>query len=209
MHFGGFPQKKIFIINYLAYIYVDQWRMLAVPLQFSCSPVQMRTVVFYHVCHVIYHLCKDASSKFTGKSEIFSDFYFFPTHPYENLNALWHWELQSGTAVTSKMVWTLFSASPWQRTSCLLTQCKKPSTKDGIGGFGAASGQEGGTKYSVEGWGEWEWEAEEHVWCIQNTNGHEKLSSPSELRTHVKQANAKKPVVIYWKVTFTCVVPGW
>lgn len=110
--------------------------MLAVPLQFSCSPVQMRTVVFYHVCHVIYHLCKDASSKFTGKSEIFSDFYFFPTHPYENLNALWHWKLQSGTAVTSKMVWTLFSASPWQRTSCLLTQCKKPSTKDGIGGFG-------------------------------------------------------------------------
>lgn len=77
--FWQISSDKIFIINYLAYIYVDQYRrMLAVPLQFSCSAVQMSTEVFYHICHVVYHIRKDASPKFTGKSEIFSDFIFFP-----------------------------------------------------------------------------------------------------------------------------------
>lgn len=104
-------------------------------------------------CH-LSSLWKKPSPKFTAKSEIFPP--FFPTHPYENINAPWHWELQSGSAVTSKMVWTLSSASPWQRTSCLLTQCKKPSTKDGTGGgCGLARGQGGGATYGVKGMGGW------------------------------------------------------
>lgn len=169
--------------------------MLAVPLQFSCSSVQMRTEVFYHVCHVIYNLCKDASPKFTGKSEIFLTLFFFPTHLYENLNALWHWKLQSGTAVTSKMVWTLFFSLPVTENVLFTdTMQKAQHERWDLGGWWGrgASGQEVQRTASGDGGGgDWEQEVGEHIWCIQNTNGHEKLSSPCELRMHVKQAHAK------------------
>lgn len=46
------------MIHYLRYTCTDQWRRLAVPLQFPRSPAQMSIEVFYHVCHVIYHLCE-------------------------------------------------------------------------------------------------------------------------------------------------------
>lgn len=194
------------MIHYLRYTCTDQWRRLAIPLQFPRSPAQMRIEVFYHVCHVIYHLReKKPSPKFTAKCEIFPT--FFPTHPYENINAPWHWELQSGSAVTSKMVWTLSSASPWQRTSCLLTQCKKPSTEDGTGG-----------------WLWWDG-TRARRWCYvwrQGDGGVSIVSDAFKTQTIMKRSRvpassgraqkrlyAKKPVVVYRKVTFTYVVPGW
>ncbi len=180
-------------------------RTLAI-FMFSCANEDSGV---YHVCHVIYHLCKDASSKFTGKSEIFSDFYFFPTHPYENLNALWHWELQSGTAVTSKMVWTLFSASRDRERLVYWHNAKSPARKMGLGGLGRHRGKKVVPSTASRDGGNESGRRKSTSDAFKTQTVHEKLSSPSELRTHVKQANAKKPVVIYWKVTFTCVVPGW
>lgn len=71
---------------------------------------------------------------------------------------------------------------------------KSPARKMGFGGLVGKGGIGArSTTYSIRGWGggDWEQEVGEHIWCIQNTNGHEKLSSPCELRMHVKQAHAK------------------
>lgn len=136
--------------------------------------------------------------------------YFFSTHPYENLNALWHWELQSGTAVTSKMVWTLFFSLPVTENVLFTDTMQKAQHERwdwGVGGEGGHRGKKynvqhrgmggmrarGGKAYMMHSKHKRSWKAIKSLWA-------------QDAR---KTSACKKPVVVYWKVTFTCVVPGW
>ncbi len=142
---------------------------------------------------------------------------YFPTFIFSNSSL---WELKCPVTLrTSKRhccnfkdgLNSFFSLPVKENVLFIDTMQKAQHERWDWGGLGRHRGKKvvPSTASRDGGGGGWEGEVEKHVWCIQNKNGHEKLSSPSELRTHVKQANAKKPVVIYWKVTFTCVVPGW
>lgn len=136
--------------------------------------------------------------------------YFFSTHPYENLNALWHWELQSGTAVTSKMVWTLFFSLPVTQNVLFTDTMQKAQHERwdlgglvGKGGIGARS-----TTYSIGGW---EVRARGRRAYMMHSIHKRSWKAMKSLwaRDARKTSACKKPVVVYWKVTFTCVVPGW
>lgn len=157
------------------------------------------------VMSFIISVKKKPSPKFTTKSEIFPT--FFPN------SSLWEHKCPV-TLRTSKRqccnfkdgLNSFFSLPVTENVLFIDTMQKAQHGRwDGGGGCGLARGQGGGATCGVKGTGGW-------ASCLMHSKhkpSWNAIGSQRALDARRNDCMQKKPVVVYRKVTFTYVVPGW